>query len=62
MDSEWMNILLILYNRRKNISCSVEKYENIYKKMFFNEKKFLNEADIMIKEYDSKIKIASLKR
>ena len=57
-----MNILLTLYNRRKNISCSTEEYENIYKKMFFNEKKFLNEADIMIKKYDSKIKIASLKR
>ncbi|KKK86775.1 hypothetical protein LCGC14_2759870 [marine sediment metagenome] len=49
-----MDLLWKLYQNSNN-SVKMVDYENIRRKVFFNQNKFIQETNILIKKYDSQI-------
>lgn len=52
MDIEYMELLYRLYKVVDNASCQTNRYEEVYKSVFFNGTEFLQKINTAIGHYD----------
>jgi len=56
MDPERMDFLNDLYQLNNNVIKTIQ-YESIYRNVFFNQEKYIQEASTLIQKYDNQINL-----